>query len=69
MLRLVCLAGLLVRFGQPAEPAAKLEAHAPEYLVDPDTGQWYVTSCGWHGEPFGTVIPGSVAIRELDWTT
>jgi hypothetical protein len=54
--------------GDPAEPAATLEAHAPEYPVDPDTGQWYVTSCGWHGGPFGTVIPGSVAIRELDWT-
>jgi beta-fructofuranosidase len=54
--------------GDPAEPAATLEAHAPEYLVDPDTGRWYVTSCGWHGAPFGTVIPGSVAIRELDWS-
>ena len=36
-------------------------------FVDPDTGRWYVTSCGWPGAPFGTVIPGSVAIRELDW--
>ncbi len=53
--------------GGEGEGAARLEAHAPEYLVDPDTGQWYVTSAGWHGEPFGTVIPGSVAIRELDW--
>jgi hypothetical protein len=47
--------------------AARLEAHAPEYLTDFDTVQWYVTSAGWPGEPFGTVIPGSVAIRELDW--
>ena len=53
--------------GDAAEPAATLEAHAPEYLVDPDTGRWYVTSAGWHGERFGTVIPGSVAIRELEW--
>jgi arabinan endo-1,5-alpha-L-arabinosidase len=53
--------------GDPAEPAATLEAHAPEYLVDPDTGRWYVTSAGWPGDRFGTVIPGSVAIRELDW--
>jgi hypothetical protein len=54
--------------GDAGEPAARLEAHAPEYLVDPDTGRWYVTSCGWHGDPFGTVIPGSVAIRELEWS-
>ena len=53
--------------GDAAEPAATLEAHAPEYLVDPDTGRWYVTSAGWPGDRFGTVIPGSVAIRELDW--
>ena len=53
--------------GGDAEPAARLAAHAPEYLVDPDTGQWYVTSAGWTGEHFGTVIPGSVAIRELEW--
>ena len=53
--------------GDSQEPAATLEAHAPEYLLDPDTGQWWVTSCGWHGAPFGTVVPGSVAIRALDW--
>jgi beta-fructofuranosidase len=53
--------------GDPAEAAARLEAHAPEYLRDPDTDRWYVTSAGWPGERFGTVIPGSVAIRELDW--
>lgn len=49
------------------EVAAKLYAHAPEYLVDPDTGRWYVTSCGWPHPHCGTVLPGSVAIRELDW--
>jgi beta-fructofuranosidase len=48
--------------------AARLAAHAPEYLRDPDTGRWYVTSAGWPGEHFGTVIPGSVAIRELAWS-
>jgi beta-fructofuranosidase len=53
--------------GDENELAARLEAHAPEYLLDPDSGQWYVTSAGWPGDPFGTVIPGSVAIRELDW--
>ena len=49
------------------EVAARLYAHAPEYLVDPESGRWYVTSCGWPGEPFQPVIPGSVAVRELDW--
>jgi beta-fructofuranosidase len=53
--------------GDEAEIAARIEAHAPEYLLDPESGQWYVTSCGWPGEHFGTVIPGSVAIRELEW--
>ncbi|MBI5287360.1 MAG: hypothetical protein HY873_00100 [Chloroflexi bacterium] len=53
--------------GDAGEVAARLEAHAPEYIVDPDTGQWYITSCGWRGDYFGTVIPGSVAIRELEW--
>jgi beta-fructofuranosidase len=54
--------------GEDSEVAARLAVHAPEYLVDPDNGQWYVTSAGWPGEPFGTVLPGSVAIRELDWS-
>ena len=54
--------------GSEGAPAARLHAHAPEYLQDPGTGQWYVTSAGWPGEHFGTVIPGSVAIRELDWS-
>ena len=53
--------------GDESHIAARLYAHAPEYIVDPDNGQWYVTSCGWRGDAFGTVIPGSVAIRELDW--
>lgn len=54
--------------GAESELAGRLHAHAPEYLVDPGSGQWYVTSAGWIGERFGTVIPGSVAIRELEWT-
>lgn len=49
------------------EVAARLYAHAPEYLHDPDTGRWWITSCGWPGEPFQPVVPGSVAIRELGW--
>jgi beta-fructofuranosidase len=47
--------------------AARLHAHAPEYVRDPESDQWYVTSAGWPGEHFGTVIPGSVAIRALEW--
>ena len=53
--------------GDDAQPAARLYAHAPEYLHDPDTGRWWITSCGWPGDRFQPVIPGSVAIRELDW--
>ena len=50
-----------------SEVAATLYAHAPEYIRDPASGRWYVTSCGWPHPQCGTVIPGSVAIRELDW--
>lgn len=46
---------------------ATLHAHAPEYLRHPETGQWYITSCGWHGDTFQPVIEGAVAITELDW--
>ena len=53
--------------GDPRTAAARLEAHAPEYVRDPESGLWYVTSAGWTGDRFGTVIPGSVAIRELEW--
>jgi beta-fructofuranosidase len=53
--------------GRPEDAFARLRVHAPEYAVDPASGRWYVTSCGWTGEHFGTAIPGSVAIRELDW--
>jgi hypothetical protein len=53
--------------GDPTKATARIRAHAPEYIEDPVTGQWYVTSAGWPGGRFGTVIPGSVAIRELEW--
>lgn len=55
--------------GDPARATARLYAHAPEYIHDPEAGRWYVTSCGWPGELFQPVIPGSVAIRELEWTS
>ena len=38
-----------------------------ESNLDPDTNQWYITTAGWPGTPFGTKLPGPVAIRELDW--
>lgn len=53
--------------GDESEVAARISAHAPEYIEDPESGTWYVTSAGWRGRRFGTVIPGSVAIRELVW--
>jgi beta-fructofuranosidase len=53
--------------GDDAEVVAKLPVHAPEYIRDPHSRQWYVTSCGWPGDTFQPVIPGSVAITELDW--
>jgi beta-fructofuranosidase len=49
------------------EVAARLHAHAPEYIRDPDTDRWYVTSAGWPGPLFEPAIPGSVAIQELEW--
>jgi beta-fructofuranosidase len=53
--------------GDEREVAARIHAHAPEYILDPDSSQWFITSAGWPDARLGTVIPGSVAIRELDW--
>ncbi len=44
---------------------ARLPVHAQEYVVDPETGKWYVTACGWAG--YDRPIPGAVAIAELEW--
>lgn len=42
-----------------------LEAHAPEYLRHPDTGQWYITTAGW---PWvSTLTSGEAAVAPLDW--
>jgi hypothetical protein len=32
-------------------PLEAVLAHAPEYLHDPDTGRWWITSCGWPATP------------------
>ena len=53
--------------GDESEPFARLHAHAPEYIFDSEADQWYITSCGWPNERFHPVIPGSVAITELNW--
>ena len=53
--------------GDAREVFARLRAHAPEYVRDPASGRWYVTSCGWPGALFEPVVPGGVGIRELEW--
>ncbi len=51
--------------GDESMIVARLKAHAPEYVVDPETGKWYITTCGWvdNDIPF----PGGVGIAELGW--
>lgn len=51
--------------GDESMIVARLKAHAPEYVVDPKTGKWHITSCGWAGNdiPFS----GGVGIAELEW--
>lgn len=53
--------------GDEREILIRLRLHAPEYVRDPDTDRWYVTSAGWPGDLFGAVLPGAVAITELEW--
>ncbi len=44
---------------------ADLRTHAPEYIFNPDTGTWYVTTAGW---PWVTTLTsGEVAIAPLEW--
>ena len=42
-----------------------LDAHAPEIVQDPDSEEWFITSCGWPG--FNTHQAGGVAIAPLAW--
>ena len=44
---------------------AKLHAHAGEVLLDPETGKYYLTACGWDG--YHTPVEGGVGIAELTW--
>jgi beta-fructofuranosidase len=44
---------------------AKLFGHASEVIRDPDSGNWYITACGWPGKS----IPheNAVSIARLEW--
>ncbi len=43
----------------------QLEAHAPEIIFQPDTGQWYITTAGW---PWAASLTnGEVACAHLTW--
>jgi hypothetical protein len=44
---------------------ARLEAHAPELVEHPDTGEWWITTAGW---PWAaTLTRGEVAVAPLAW--
>ncbi|MCE7883430.1 MAG: hypothetical protein DYH08_06130 [Actinobacteria bacterium ATB1] len=45
--------------------AGSLEAHCPELVEHPDTGEWWVTTAGW---PWAaTLTSGEVAVAPLAW--
>ena len=43
----------------------RLHAHAPEYLFDPISQSWFITTCGWNG--FGVPHEGAVSVATLGW--
>ncbi len=44
---------------------ARLEAHAPEFIEHPETGEWAITTCGW---PWvANITSGEVAVAALSW--
>lgn len=45
---------------------AELETHAPEYIYNPATDSWLITTAGWPWVV--TLTNGEVAIAELEWT-
>lgn len=51
--------------GDDSMIVTRLKTHAPEFVVDPETGEWYVTTCGWPGYP--NPNPGAVSIAPLEW--
>lgn len=44
---------------------AALTAHAPEWVYEPNTKQWYITTCGWKW--VATLTRGEVAIAPIKW--
>lgn len=43
----------------------KLETHSPEFVYNPDTDSWYITTAGW---PWvATLTSGEVAVAPLEW--
>jgi len=43
----------------------QLEAHAPEFIYNPDADAWYITTAGW---PWvATLTSGEVAVVPLKW--
>ena len=46
---------------------AELPAHAGEVIFDPDTGEYYLTSCGWNGKGLPASYEGGVGIAKLGW--
>jgi hypothetical protein len=52
------------RRGAPTQ-VARLEAHAPELVRHPETGEWWITTAGW---PWvATLTSGEVAVAPLRW--
>ncbi|MBM3152868.1 MAG: hypothetical protein FJZ96_11835 [Chloroflexi bacterium] len=43
----------------------ELETHAPEFVFNPGTGKWYITTAGW---PWvATLTSGEAAVAPLEW--
>jgi len=51
--------------GNESMIVARLKAHAAEFVIDPESGRHYLTTCGWPGSP--NPNPGAVSIAELEW--
>ena len=43
----------------------ELETHAPEFVYNPDTDSWYITTAGWQW--VATLTSGEVAVAPLEW--
>ncbi len=51
--------------GRAPTLVARLDAHAPEFIENPETGEWSITTCGW---PWvATRTSGEVAVASLTW--